>query len=91
MEAKIVQSEYHGHASKIAAEFLEKCFTHFIAVGGDGTIPYISLMWAHTWLLHATRAMRMVNSTTSMLVGERISNPKESVSGLVSGNHAEKV
>ena len=39
---------------------------------GDGTIPYISLMWAHTWLLHATRAMK---TTTSMLEGERISNP----------------
>lgn len=25
---------------------------------GDGTIPYLSLSWAHTWLLHATRAMR---------------------------------
>jgi len=24
---------------------------------GDGTIPYVSLSWAHTWLLHATRAM----------------------------------
>jgi len=39
---------------------------------GDGTIPYISLMWAHTWLLHATRAMRI---TTPMLEGERISSP----------------
>ncbi|KAL7547717.1 hypothetical protein ACHAWF_011003 [Thalassiosira exigua] len=42
---------------------------------GDGTIPYISLMWAHTWLLHATRAMRSLKNTTSMLEGERISNP----------------
>jgi len=25
---------------------------------GDGTIPYISLSWAHTWLLHAIRAKR---------------------------------
>lgn len=25
---------------------------------GDGTIPYISLSWAHTWLLHAIRAQR---------------------------------
>ena len=42
---------------------------------GDGTIPYVSLMWAHTWLLHATRAMRSLNVTASMLEGERISNP----------------
>lgn len=25
---------------------------------GDGTIPYVSLSWAHTWLLHAIRAQR---------------------------------
>lgn len=24
---------------------------------GDGSVPYLSLSWAHTWLLHATRAM----------------------------------
>jgi len=46
---------------------------------GDGTIPYISLMWAHTWLLHATRAMR---TTTSMLEGERISNPRNALDSI---------
>mmetsp|Transcript_19038 Transcript_19038/g.29433 ORF Transcript_19038/g.29433 Transcript_19038/m.29433 type:complete len:274 (-) Transcript_19038:658-1479(-) len=31
---------------------------------GDGTIPYLSMAWAHTWLLHATRAyMRRSPST----------------------------
>ena len=25
---------------------------------GDGSVPYISLAWAHTWLLHAVRAAR---------------------------------
>jgi len=25
---------------------------------GDGAVPYISLAWAHTWLLHGSRAMR---------------------------------
>ena len=25
---------------------------------GDGSVPYLSLSWAHTWLLHASRAMR---------------------------------
>jgi len=47
---------------------------------GDGTIPYLSLMWAHTWLLHATRAMR--NSTTSILEGERISNPSSALDSI---------
>jgi chemotaxis protein histidine kinase CheA len=26
--------------------------------GGDGSVPYVSLSWAHTWLLHAVRALR---------------------------------
>jgi len=47
---------------------------------GDGTIPYVSLMWAHTWLLHATRAMR---TTNSMLEGERISNPKNTLDSIL--------
>lgn len=25
---------------------------------GDGSVPYLSLSWAHTWLLHAVRARR---------------------------------
>jgi hypothetical protein len=25
---------------------------------GDGSVPYLSLSWAHTWLLHAARAKR---------------------------------
>ena len=29
---------------------------------GDGSVPYMSLAWAHTWLLHAARAKRF--STT---------------------------
>jgi hypothetical protein len=32
---------------------------------GDGTIPYISLSWAHTWLLHAIRAKRYGKRTTT--------------------------
>lgn len=39
---------------------------------GDGSVPYISLAWAHTWLLHATRAMR--RSRFDKNEGERISD-----------------
>lgn len=39
---------------------------------GDGSVPYISLAWAHTWLLHATRAMR--HSKFGGKEGERISD-----------------
>jgi hypothetical protein len=36
---------------------------------GDGTIPYLSLMWAHTWLLHAIRgAMKSSDTTVSTLL-----------------------
>ena len=27
---------------------------------GDGTVPYLSLSWAHTWLLHGIRAQRQL-------------------------------
>eukprot|EP00980_Cylindrotheca_fusiformis_P026762 scaffold17328_cov34-Cylindrotheca_fusiformis.AAC.1 len=29
-----------------------------LARSGDGSVPYLSLSWAHTWLLHAARARR---------------------------------
>ena len=29
---------------------------------GDGSVPYLSLSWAHTWLLHAARALRHSSS-----------------------------
>lgn len=29
-----------------------------LAHSGDGSVPYLSLSWAHTWLLHAARARR---------------------------------
>ena len=49
---------------------------------GDASVPYISLSWAHTWLLHATRAMRH-SRHFGMKEGERISdhddNPLDSI------------
>ena len=30
----------------------------YLPHSGDGTVPYLSLAWAHTWLLHAARAKR---------------------------------
>jgi len=40
---------------------------------GDGSVPYLSLSWAHTWLLHATRAMRH-SGIHGIQQGERISD-----------------
>jgi len=40
--SEIVQTEFHGHATEIATRFLEKGFTHFIAVGGDGTMNEVA-------------------------------------------------
>lgn len=31
-------------------------------------------MWSHTWLLHATRAMRSLNHSLPFMEGERISD-----------------
>lgn len=30
---------------------------------GDGSVPYLSLAWAHTWLLHASRARKYQEGT----------------------------
>ena len=37
---------------------LEPLLNGTLLHSGDGTIPYLSLSWAHTWLLHAIRAQR---------------------------------
>jgi diacylglycerol kinase (ATP) len=42
IQAEIVQTEYHGHATEITTNYLEKGFTHFIAVGGDGTMNEVA-------------------------------------------------
>jgi diacylglycerol kinase (ATP) len=42
LDASVVITEAHGHATKIAFEHLEKGFTHFIAVGGDGTMNEVA-------------------------------------------------
>ena len=36
---------------------------------GDGSVPYLSLSWAHTWLLHAARAKRFTEDK-QMLNGD---------------------
>jgi hypothetical protein len=46
---------------------------------GDGTIPYMSLSWAHTWLLHAIRAKRYGKKTasTTMSINNDGNNPDD--------------
>lgn len=42
IDAEIIRTEYHGHASELSALYLEKDYTHFIAVGGDGTMNEVA-------------------------------------------------
>jgi len=42
LDAEIVLTEKHGHATRIAEEYLEMGYTHFIGVGGDGTMNEVS-------------------------------------------------
>lgn len=37
---------------------------------GDGSVPYLSLSWAHTWLLHAARAKRFSEEDAARLKSE---------------------
>jgi len=38
LSAKIVKTQYYGHASQLAKELADQGFTNIIAVGGDGTL-----------------------------------------------------
>lgn len=42
LDWEIVQTEKHGHASDLSEQYLNHGFTHFIAVGGDGTMNEVS-------------------------------------------------
>ena len=42
LDWEIVQTEKHGHASDLSEQYLKRGFTHFIAVGGDGTMNEVS-------------------------------------------------
>ena len=37
---------------------------------GDGSVPYLSLSWAHTWLLHAARAKRYNEDKDRLAIGD---------------------
>ncbi len=42
LDWELVQTERHLHATELATSYLERGFTHFIAVGGDGTMNEVS-------------------------------------------------
>ena len=42
MDWEIIQTERHGHATELSEQYLERGFTHIIAVGGDGTMNEVS-------------------------------------------------
>jgi hypothetical protein len=43
---------------KAKHEILQGAAEKSLPHSGDGSVPYLSLAWAHTWLLHAARAKR---------------------------------
>jgi len=57
----------------------DKNETKWLHRSGDGTINYMSLMWAHTWLLHATRAMMSNGVGKEMIEGERLGDPSHAL------------
>jgi len=42
LDAEIVLTERHGHATELSEKFLARSFTHIIAVGGDGTMNEVA-------------------------------------------------
>lgn len=62
---------------------------------GDGSVPYLSLSWAHTWLLHAARAKRSIDdikvNQTNALDHIDISHRPSGASEWVKGPPPERV
>lgn len=46
---------------------------------GDGSVPYLSLAWSHTWLLHAVRARRHAGDNEGGGGGSGSSNPLDDI------------
>lgn len=42
LDAEVVQTERHGHASDLSEKYLKLAYTHIIAVGGDGTMNEVA-------------------------------------------------
>ena len=42
LNAEIVLTERHGHATELSEKYLERGYTHIIAVGGDGTMNEVA-------------------------------------------------
>lgn len=55
-KSKRQRFEGNGTSPKSRGRFLHS---------GDGSVPYLSLAWVHTWLLHAARARRFGQDTTT--------------------------
>lgn len=47
MNAEIVLTQRHGHASELSKKYLELDYTHIIAVGGDGTMNEVARPLIH--------------------------------------------
>lgn len=42
LDAEVVLTESHGHASDLSEKYLKSAYTHIIAVGGDGTMNEVA-------------------------------------------------
>lgn len=47
VNAEIVLTQRHGHASELSKKYLEQDYTHIIAVGGDGTMNEVAKPLIH--------------------------------------------
>jgi hypothetical protein len=63
LRGETLEAPRSSFAEAIMGQRQDKCHviemtTGKLARSGDGSVPYLSLSWAHTWLLHAARARR---------------------------------
>ncbi|KAL3929949.1 MAG: hypothetical protein SGBAC_011982 [Bacillariaceae sp.] len=88
LESILGQKKVKEDGFNITAGRLARC--------GDGAVPYLSLSWAHTWLLHAERAKRASSTTSSLeptnpLESIEISHRPQGENGWIEGPPPEKL
>mmetsp|Transcript_7255 Transcript_7255/g.17054 ORF Transcript_7255/g.17054 Transcript_7255/m.17054 type:complete len:1074 (+) Transcript_7255:44-3265(+) len=87
LESLLGQKKVKEDAHNITTGRLARC--------GDGAVPYLSLSWAHTWLLHAERAKRASstssNEPTNPLDSIEISHRPQGENSWIEGPPSEKL
>lgn len=85
-EPEIVFTQYKGHGTELAKSFVNKGFTHVIAVGGDGTVNEIAQS-----LVHTNCALGIVPIGSGNGLARHLGIPMNSRKAVQQLNHSEAI